>query len=1200
MPIDGQLKLILQKYRNIDSAHHSVNAHFGRLAKRSRWENMRALCVHLLSFGLIAQNSSLDKATLTLIGCTEEQLRKSILPEEQKEVLRILTVHRQIVERNGGSKKEELCDLIVKVKSLALFSRAKSEVPKAEIKIESKKTAIDLLDACRKGRFAQITVLPDVNVDTLKKLEADLWADTNWSYEEIKAIPASLLRTAASLPAGSRSHFQALACLSEHFFSSSMLLQKIDDPAFWILFERGTRRFQAKVIDALLEGCPARHLARLNGVGMEAWHQAGAISRMHCQPQRIDSLARDLQPQALMAYLNGIATSPGRSDWAKEEYVSGILTRLLLSENIAHLSQLSNNALKYFKIPFDDSLWRRLLRSLNAPQSDQQKRLLHHLCKELLKAPFHAPSVLAALTKEQARTLSWQEYPRGQQLILAIRSQQWREHVALLRNLARSLSAAELAEVQAAMSDSEDKQVLQAVLCEPSRSAQPELVEKLHAADDNSEASMIVSVLEALLAGDKSMEDRLEKLNSASTEAWQKAGERLRHQHDCSKCDVAILTEKVCPEALMAFLDGAAVPPNAKPALISHILAFHIASRKDIPFALLSDDALACFDCAGIVLERVPLWHRLLSDQGLEKRLLLHLAKQIFHSGDIDRQADFLKTLSANQMRQMPLEDFPRHLQPFFAWKLHNRELNASVANFSKDELHSCLEIVQKANFSRLELALFVDLLWLPVEDQPALIALLTRQLFYHAQAREILDFPRNLLHKNFGRIHDPYIQNQLLRSLDPVSLRLAIEVWDPMMSLWSLSDYEFPVEKVMDALENPAKIKALAEASAGIFARDLIPSSNPKSWILREMLEGLEKHPWKIWLVLDRIDIHALSQWEGGDEDPRIKWPHCFQAIDWYKNKVDETRSHLHALTTFVSHNNWKEAWELVQSFEENTRNYLFASIRMREIPQLSALSKPLFIAALFDDKARRNMRKAIQKGLAADGSFVPWVDLIETLQNDQSLPDEARKKIASLPKKVRLSVSIGGIGCPLNDQYGNPKHADVQLQMGSSSLPAHSILLRLDPFFRPYLVNNTIPTDKITEASLRLKWLYNQLSFRELIQPDAQLMLQKTSALRLSLAPLFQQPGTNPDIILHGCEDEPGIPAHRFILASALPFFAGLFRHGMRDSAIQNLRLENLTHSQVAAVLRFVYTGTKPNCVDQASQIAYNRALRYLRAGS
>ncbi|MCE5317601.1 MAG: BTB/POZ domain-containing protein [Parachlamydia sp.] len=596
-----------------------------------------------------------------------------------------------------------------------------------------------------------------------------------------------------------------------------------------------------------------------------------------------------------------------------------------------------------------------------------------------------------------------------------------------------------------------------------------------------------------------------------------------------------------------------------------------------------------------------PSWRPVCSPE--EKRNLVPVKDRIFHSSNMDRQAAYFQSLSPEQMQQIPLESCPRYMLPFLAWKLRSRKFHAAINHLSGKELNSSLEFCQKLKLSRLEFALFVNHLWNHSEEKQApLIEQLTRQLFYRAQARELLDFPRELLRKNFAKIYDPNIQSQLIRSLDPESICQAVEIWNPFLSTWSIIPYDFPVEKAIAALENPVVIAELAKASAGFFAKELIPSHNPNGWIVREMLDGLEKNPWKIWLVLDWIDLEALSKWEGGQENPRIKWPLCFQAIDWYQGKSKDMRNKLETLTTFAAHNQWRKAWELVQSFDDAMCNYLFSAIRLHKAtPHIMALSKPLFVAALFDDKARTNMRRAIQRGQASDGSFIEWADLIEELLADNNLPEEARRKITSLPEKVRLAVSLGGKGCPLSDQYDNPDLSDARLKIGSKVISVHSVLLRLDPFFRPYLDQLpiiAIPSDKANEAKLRLKWLYNQLTFRELVHPTTQKLLQKTSKLHLSLRPLYNNPGTHPDIIVHGCDDLGGIPAHRFILASALPFFAALFRNPMKDSVSPDLRLANLTHSQVEAVMQFVYIGQTPNFVDQASQSAYNMAWDYFNA--
>lgn len=121
MAITDQMNVLVSKYRHVDPSKHSFNARFERISKRSQLSNFIAFVIHVLSFGLIAKNRSLDTATAQLIGDTENLLRNSQqVISHKNELVRVLTIHKHIIENNGGSKKESLDYLIGRIQHIAM------------------------------------------------------------------------------------------------------------------------------------------------------------------------------------------------------------------------------------------------------------------------------------------------------------------------------------------------------------------------------------------------------------------------------------------------------------------------------------------------------------------------------------------------------------------------------------------------------------------------------------------------------------------------------------------------------------------------------------------------------------------------------------------------------------------------------------------------------------------------------------------------------------------------------------------------------------------------------------------------------------------------------------------------------------------------------------------------------------------------
>lgn len=323
----------------------------------------------------------------------------------------------------------------------------------------------------------------------------------------------------------------------------------------------------------------------------------------------------------------------------------------------------------------------------------------------------------------------------------------------------------------------------------------------------------------------------------------------------------------------------------------------------------------------------------------------------------------------------------------------------------------------------------------------------------------------------------------------------------------------------------------------------------------------------------------------------------------------MQEVAAHMDPLvqgfTDLVEGGQWQPAWDFAQALDERTRDYLFGALRQQSLPQgniLKELSKPLFFMALFDPKARGAMSKMLQEGRTEDG-FTRWAIEMKSLLQRAGLPEVVRKTIAHFFKGVRRAVHVGSLKCPLWDQYNNPAFADLAIQLHNEQIPAHRALLRLDPFFNAFLSPQKevrIPLDKVQEAHLRLKWLYNHLTISEIAKPETQLFLQNVKNNKPSFAGIFNQQDACPDIVVKGEDGQEGVHAHRFVLASAFPFFRGLFRTPMRDAASPEITMKEMTQDQVQAVLNYLYTGEKPEFADMPSEQAFHDAWKFFASSS
>ena len=91
--------------------------------------------------------------------------------------------------------------------------------------------------------------------------------------------------------------------------------------------------------------------------------------------------------------------------------------------------------------------------------------------------------------------------------------------------------------------------------------------------------------------------------------------------------------------------------------------------------------------------------------------------------------------------------------------------------------------------------------------------------------------------------------------------------------------------------------------------------------------------------------------------------------------------------------------------------------------------------------------------------------------------------------------------------------------------------------------------------------------------------------------MAPLYNADNGDITLVLDGQR----IKAHKFILASALPYFQATLKSGMKEVAKQEVDLTEHDPEQVLNIMKMVYTGKEPEFSENAEKNEFYAMLHY-----
>ncbi len=503
--------------------------------------------------------------------------------------------------------------------------------------------------------------------------------------------------------------------------------------------------------------------------------------------------------------------------------------------------------------------------------------------------------------------------------------------------------------------------------------------------------------------------------------------------------------------------------------------------------------------------ERLKKLSRLLAQ--FEIRLDEEAVWKLFAEGDITFQAKIIAAVCSSSEKNLPKLD----AAPLEAWRQAGKLFTPSPTQIALLQPEAALALLESVrNISGL---------------------------FLNVTLLDLLRYPRPFLLQHFHLVCFEE-QMKLLQIFEEDEIRQVILSVSPKC----LSSQEFPFERVLTALEDLDQIDAVALHS---------PLAS---------LNVCEKAPWKIWRLLNQLDVYSVS---------KEKWPNCYAALSWY-NSLSKDQLHQQAthLKEFVEANNWKAVWELVQSVDGYSRSFLLAPFHLK-----TNFSKPELVMALFfDDTSRIKM-------MILEGQMdVSLAKAITALLSDPQLPQEARQRILTFADEVKAGVNVGSPLLNLQDQYNDKTYADVTLQLGQEKIAAHKALLRLSPFFKG---REQFSEEEAPLAKCHLKWLYNRLTFSEIIRPEVQALLREDP---LTFANMSEE-----DFTILGQEGGE-IKVHRFILDS-IPYFRAVLRNGMQEAQQSRIQIQNFKQMTVAAVMHYIYTGEKPSFKNED----FEKALDY-----
>lgn len=1178
MSQNAAVATLIQSYQGVDPTKHSFEGNFKKVPKRTKWQYYRDICLHYITLGLLSKNPKLDETTKKLIASSsvllESKPASPPTPEEASELLRVLQLHLKIVQLDQGRDSDKLQKIIRKAAEIkpAPVKKAPRIVDVPAPKQHPKEPAhaiIALLDACRKGNFSDCQ-LPDLThtpLATWKKAEELMIAVCpDWTMKDVEAIPQFIATTAQhQLQPG---HFKTLSLLAAHFFTPEfMLLEKSTEPFLWKLFEKGESTFQAQVIAASLARSPLD--PRLHTATKAAWQKAGEAPNPQILFQ-INSLATSLapHPESLVAYCNGLAAAP-QSPFMKEKLIVTLFSALVARSSYKALQSASDDALACFKT-YDAQ---QALQALKNPEKKEEKRLLLHFVtcafeNDPLLSSDGARAFLILLTPKQLEQLPIEQMPAPLQPLLSLR--QNRLPPPTLKDEEQKAAHALLISMNIELSDK--IALLSALWKKPTSILVHNLIQDIVPTANAQELLLLPSEL---------LKDHIGLVTKHATRLQLlKLMEQTHRDHAVEvwwnrlSTKFAALKRRNAPFTSISFDSST----SSEPCSDKESLSDSIVQMTE----LLSTGSYAS------KLSSLPALAARHTKVDIEEKEQETTVWQLFKTGSVPYQAKVIKTVvdacaagnAAMADKIILLKDASHQ-----AWRQAGETVEP--AWFCSDQstlISKFLHLSPKALHAFLK-GVAAQLDRHPTR-QKGLFSQFLLQLFQHPAHAP---FIKKLLPQHLDKVAESQ-RIPLLEHLDPSHIQAAMQIWwpNPIWNRETLS--RFPIEKVISSVRDPRQISAIAKALLSHQAGVLIREDNTQ---IQALLNSLEKNPEKAWLILRDIDVVALTEWQGGSENPRVRWPQCFQALDWYFpgpghfDKALPIQQLSDAIKKAISEKHWSSVWKIFSDADHNMRCYFLSSIKHSE-----NLSEHLLALALLDDASRENLFQ--DPDLITRSYFAILVDLVEALSRDPQLPSILRQKINAFSQNIIKKASSG---CDLSSQYNNPTFSDVTLQLGQSKICAHKALLSLDPFFSSPSNISGNPE----EAQLRLKRLYNKFTLRDLLSPQVQTLVRTE---KISLAPLFNRAGSYSDFIIEDeginqkGKDVKQILVHKFILSASLPYFQGLFHSGMKESRATHLQLKDFSHPLQLALFSYVYTGIKPEFADADSQKAFEEGWNFIHA--
>ncbi len=133
MPFSQDLTNIANKFHSVDPATNSIDENCDPIAQRTWWQTFLGYVINIITFGLIAKNPELDRATNKVITAvngffTSQSL--SLSQAELQELRQIVTKLKTIITDNSGSNSSQVDALAERINQLVPSEKNRDEKDK--------------------------------------------------------------------------------------------------------------------------------------------------------------------------------------------------------------------------------------------------------------------------------------------------------------------------------------------------------------------------------------------------------------------------------------------------------------------------------------------------------------------------------------------------------------------------------------------------------------------------------------------------------------------------------------------------------------------------------------------------------------------------------------------------------------------------------------------------------------------------------------------------------------------------------------------------------------------------------------------------------------------------------------------------------------------------------------------------------------